>query len=101
LAVIVSFCWKNIDSWHYWIGYWEKYLELRKIIQNLRKLLNKEFNNFCFITNKVGTIKLRKVRWTDHEACVGEMSNTFNIFVGKPAGKIPLWMGCADCFQQA
>jgi hypothetical protein len=35
-------------------------------------------------------VKLRRVRWAGHVACMGEMRNAFKILAGKPEGKKPL-----------
>jgi hypothetical protein len=32
-------------------------------------------------------IKLRRVRWAEHTARMGEVGNAYNILVGKPEGK--------------
>jgi len=38
----------------------------------------------------IRAIKSRRMRWTCHVACKGEMRNAYNISVGKPEGKRPL-----------
>jgi hypothetical protein len=35
-------------------------------------------------------ILLRRIKWTGHAACMGEMRNAYNILVGKSEGKRPL-----------
>jgi hypothetical protein len=34
--------------------------------------------------------KLRRMRWTGHVACIGEMKNEYSILVGKQLGRRPL-----------
>jgi len=38
----------------------------------------------------VWVIKLRRMRWAGHAACVGEKRGVYRILVGKPEGKRPL-----------
>jgi hypothetical protein len=35
-------------------------------------------------------IKLRRMRWVGHVACMGERRNMYRVLVGKPEGKRPL-----------
>jgi hypothetical protein len=35
-------------------------------------------------------IKLRKMRWAGHIACMGEIRNAYSILLGKPEGRRPL-----------
>jgi hypothetical protein len=37
--------------------------------------------------NIIRVIKSRRMRWTGHVACIGEMSYAYGILVGKPEGK--------------
>jgi hypothetical protein len=41
-------------------------------------------------TNIIRGLKLRRMRWAGHVACMGGMRNTYNILVGKTEGKRPL-----------
>jgi hypothetical protein len=38
----------------------------------------------------IRVIKARRMRWVGHVVCIGEVKNTCNILVGKPAGRRPL-----------
>jgi len=38
----------------------------------------------------IRVIKTRIVRWAWRVACMGELTDAYNIFVGKPEGKRPL-----------
>jgi hypothetical protein len=37
----------------------------------------------------IRVIKLRRMKWAVHVACMGEMRKAYNILVGKPEGKRP------------
>jgi hypothetical protein len=50
-------------------------------------VLMRRFIN-CMIL--IWVIKSRRIRWTGHVACMGEMRNAYSILVGKPEGKRPL-----------
>jgi hypothetical protein len=55
-----------------------------------RKLHNEELHNFYSIPNIIIMIKSRRMRWRGPVALMGEKSNAYRIFVGKPEGKRPL-----------
>jgi hypothetical protein len=55
-----------------------------------RRLHNEELHNFYASPNIVRVIKLGRMRLVGHVACMGEMRNAYNIFVGKPERKGPL-----------
>jgi len=55
-----------------------------------RKLHNKELNNLCSSPNIVRLIKLRKMRWAEHVALMGERREVYRVLVGIPEGKRPL-----------
>jgi hypothetical protein len=55
-----------------------------------RKLHNKEQNDLYFLPNIVRVVKLRRMRWTGHVACMGEDRGVHRVLVGKPEGKRPL-----------
>jgi hypothetical protein len=40
--------------------------------------------------NIVQVIKLRRMRWAGHVACLGERRGIYRVLVGKPEGKRPL-----------
>jgi hypothetical protein len=47
-----------------------------------RRLHNEELHNVYASTNIIRVIKSRNVRWTVHEARVGDVRNSYNILVG-------------------
>ena len=55
-----------------------------------RKLHNEELNDLYCSPNIVWVIKLRRMRWAGHVACVGERRGVHRVLVGKPEGKRPL-----------
>jgi hypothetical protein len=64
-----------------------------KVYENmvLRRILhNEELHNMYTFSNIVRVIKSRKMRWSGHVACMGEMRNAYNILVGKHEMKKPL-----------
>jgi hypothetical protein len=40
--------------------------------------------------NVIGMIKSRTIRLAGHVVCMGEKTNTYRIFLGKPEGQRPL-----------
>ena len=55
-----------------------------------RKLHNEELNDLYCSPNIVRVIKLRRMRWTGHVACMEEGRVVHKVLVGKPGGKRPL-----------
>jgi hypothetical protein len=55
-----------------------------------RRLHNEELHNLYASTYIVRVIELRRMRWAEHVVRMGEMTNAYNILVGKPEGKRPL-----------
>jgi len=55
----------------------------------MRKLHNEELNDLYSSPNIVRVIKLRRMRWTGHVACMREMRVVYRVLVGKPEGKSP------------
>jgi hypothetical protein len=55
-----------------------------------RKLHNEELNDLYSSPNIVRMIKLRRMRWEEHVACMGESRVVYGVLVGKPEGKRPL-----------
>jgi hypothetical protein len=43
-----------------------------------------------FSPNIIRIIKLKRLRWAGHVACMGSNRNAYRILVGKPEGKRPL-----------
>jgi hypothetical protein len=54
-----------------------------------RRLHNKELNDLYSSPN-IRVIKLRRMRWTQHVACMGEKGDAYWILVGRPDGRRPL-----------
>ena len=55
-----------------------------------RKLHNEELIDLYSSPNNVLVIKLRRMRWVVHVACMGERRGVYSVLVGKPEGKRPL-----------
>ena len=55
-----------------------------------RRLHNEELNDLYSSPNIVRAIKLRRMRWAGHVACMGEERRVYRFLVGKPEGKRPL-----------
>ena len=51
---------------------------------------NEELNDLYSSPNIVWVIKLRRMRWAGHVACMGEERGAYMVLVGKPEGKRPL-----------
>jgi hypothetical protein len=54
-----------------------------------RRLHNEELHNLYASPNIIRVIKLRKEKWAEHVARIGEMRNAYNISVGKSEEKSP------------
>jgi hypothetical protein len=52
-----------------------------------RKLHNDELHNLYSSPNIVRMIKLGRMRWAGHVACMGEGSGVYRLWVGRPEGK--------------
>jgi hypothetical protein len=63
------------------------------VAQGWRKLHNEELHNLYSSPNIIRMIKSKRMRWSGHVACIGEMRNLYIIFIGKPEGKRPLDLG--------
>jgi hypothetical protein len=59
-------------------------------MQEWRKLNNEELCDLYFSPSIIRIIKSRTIRWAGHVAGMGEKSNTYRLFLGKPEGKRPL-----------
>jgi hypothetical protein len=55
-----------------------------EVIGGLRKLHNEELHGLYSSPSIIKVIKARRMRWTGHVACMGEMRGTDNILVGRP-----------------
>jgi hypothetical protein len=54
------------------------------------KLHNEELNDLYFLPNVVRVVKLRRMRWAEHVARMGEERGVHRVLVGKTLGKRPL-----------
>jgi hypothetical protein len=55
-----------------------------------RKLQNEELRDLYSSPSIIKIIKLRRMRWVDHVARMGEKRNAYRLLVGNPEGKRPL-----------
>jgi len=55
-----------------------------------RGLHNEELNDLYSSPNIVRAIKLRRMRWAGHVACMGEERGVYRVLVGKPEERRPL-----------
>jgi hypothetical protein len=51
---------------------------------------NEELHNLYSSPNIIRIIKLRRMRWAEHVARMGENRNVYRLLVRKPEGKRPL-----------
>jgi hypothetical protein len=56
----------------------------------MRNPHNEKLHNLYASPNMIRVIKLKRVRWADHVARMGETRNAYSILVGKPEGTRPL-----------
>ena len=52
-----------------------------------RRLHNEELNDLYSSPHIVQVIKLRRMRWAGHVACMGVERGVYRVLVGKPEGK--------------
>ena len=57
--------------------------ERDEIIGECRKLHNKELNDLYSSPNIVPVMKLKRMRWAEHVACMGESRGVYRDLVGK------------------
>jgi hypothetical protein len=55
-----------------------------------RNLHNEELHDLYSSPSIIRIIKARRMRWTGHEARMGEKRNAYRLLVGKPEGRRPL-----------
>jgi len=55
-----------------------------------RKLHNEELSDLYSLPNIVQVVKLRRIRWVGHVACIREGRVVHRVLVGKPEGRRPL-----------
>ena len=51
-----------------------------------RRLHNEELNDLHSSPNIIWVVKLRRMRWTRHVACMGERRSVYRILMGKLEG---------------
>jgi hypothetical protein len=56
-----------------------------------RKLHNEEQNDLYSSPNTIRVIKLKRMRWAGHAACMRERRGIYRVLVGNPVGKRLLW----------
>jgi hypothetical protein len=61
-----------------------------EVTEEWRKLHNGELQNMYSPTNIIRQIKLRRMRWAGHVACMGEERKVYKLLVGKSGGKRPI-----------
>jgi hypothetical protein len=61
-----------------------------EVIGGWKRLHNEKLHNLYCLPNVIGMIKSRRVRCTEHVACMVENRNESGILVGKPEGRRPL-----------
>jgi hypothetical protein len=54
-----------------------------------RRLHNKELNALYTSPNISHLIKIRRIRWTGHVACIGERKGAYMVLVGRSDGTKP------------
>jgi len=55
-----------------------------------RKLHNEELNDLYSSTNIIQVMKLRRLRWAGHVACMGKRRIAYRVLEGKTDGRRPL-----------
>jgi hypothetical protein len=55
-----------------------------------RRLHDEELHELYSTPNNIWVIKLRRMRWAGHVACMGEGRGAYRILVGRPEGRRPL-----------
>jgi hypothetical protein len=55
-----------------------------------RRLHNEELDDLYSSPNIIRVIKLRRIRWAAHVACMGQKRGAYRILVGRPEGRQPL-----------
>ena len=54
------------------------------------KLHNEELSDLYYLPKIVWVVKLRRMKWVGHVACMGEGRGVHRVLVGKPEGRRPL-----------
>jgi hypothetical protein len=58
-----------------------------KVTVEWRKLHNEELSDLYYSSSIIGVIRLRRMRWVGHTACMGKSRGVCRVVVGKPEGK--------------
>jgi hypothetical protein len=75
-----------------------------------RKLHTEELNDLYSLPNIVRVVKLRRMRWVGHVACMGEERGVHRVLVRKPSHRWEdniktdlqeVWGGCGDWMELA
>jgi len=61
-----------------------------EVTQERRKLRNEELNDLDSLPITVWVIKLKRMTYVRHVACMGERRGLYRVLVGKPEGQRPL-----------
>jgi hypothetical protein len=59
-------------------------------LRRTRKQGSGELSELYSSPNIIPAIKLRRMRWVGHVACMDERKGAYRVLVGKPAGMRPL-----------
>jgi hypothetical protein len=65
----------------------ENRLLRREEDRSWRKLYNDELHFLYSSSTTVRVIKSKRMRWTEHVACMGERRGVYRILVGRPKGE--------------
>jgi hypothetical protein len=60
-----------------------------EVTEEWRKLHNEELHNLYSTPGITRQIKLRRMRWAGHVACMGQERKLYKVLAGKPEGKRP------------
>jgi hypothetical protein len=84
--------WKNARRWNVFETWVLRIFAVKReeVAGDWRRLHNEELHNLNASPNIIRAIKIRRIRWVEHVARMGEMRNVCNILVGKLEGKRPL-----------
>jgi hypothetical protein len=64
-------------------------LEGKELVGGWRRLHNEELHNLFGSTDIIRVIMSRRTKWAGHVACMGQLRNSYKVFVRNPEGKRP------------
>ena len=64
--------------------------ESYEVIKEWRKLHNEELNDLHSSPDIIRVIKLGRMRWGGHVACMGERRGAYRVLLGRPEARRPL-----------